>query len=217
MVGGVRENMDSFVIFVVSLGGSTVQVRVEGNDLYEILAAKVVAKVNTPVCHWYLTNSGKDLRHLPCPTSVLHRDSTVRMQSRLLGGAPLQENGSVQHLIEEDAGLPVVLVSVAWHRGRRRVPQRERRALGREPQRSSSQCPTERRPPGASNAAGGPDSRSPSPDSNRRQPQPSVNRTDAASVNELLKGLNVPAENSGSDIMQAQPSSSRTQAGKASP
>ena len=52
--GGKREKMDSFVVFVVSLGGSTVQVRVEGKDSYESLAAKVAAKVNIPACHWYL-------------------------------------------------------------------------------------------------------------------------------------------------------------------
>ena len=66
------------------------QVRVEGNDSYESLAAQIAAKVNIPECHWYLTFSGKDLRHMPCPTSVLHRDSTFRVQSRLLDGAPLQ-------------------------------------------------------------------------------------------------------------------------------
>ena len=88
--GGEREKMDSFVVFVVSLGGSTVQLRVEGNDSDKSLSAKVAAKVNIPECRWYLTFSGRDLRHVPCPTSMLHRDSTVRMQSRLLGGAPLQ-------------------------------------------------------------------------------------------------------------------------------
>ena len=87
--GGKREKMDSFVVFVVSLGGSTVQVRVEGKNSYESLAAKVAAKVNIPACHWYLTFWGRDLRHMLCPPSVLHRDSTVVMQSRLLGGAPL--------------------------------------------------------------------------------------------------------------------------------
>ena len=88
--GGNWEKLDSFFVFVVSLGGSSVQVRVEGSDSYESLAAKVAAKVSIPECHWYLTFSGKDLRHVLRPTSVLHRDSTIRMCSRLLGGAPLQ-------------------------------------------------------------------------------------------------------------------------------
>ena len=88
--GGKLEKLDSFFVFVVSLGGSSVQVRVEGSDSYESLAAKVAAKVNIPECHWYLTFSGKDLRHVLRPTSVLHCDSTIRMCSRLLGGAPLQ-------------------------------------------------------------------------------------------------------------------------------
>ena len=95
------------------------QVRVEGSDSYESLAAKVAAKVDIAERHWYLTFLGKDLRHVLRPTSVLHRDSTIRMCSRLLGGAPsnpLLENGSVQHVIEEDAGLLVELASVAWHR-----------------------------------------------------------------------------------------------------
>ena len=88
--GGNWEKLDSFFVFVVSLGGSSVQVRVEGSDSYESLAAKVAAKVNIPERHWYLTFLGKDLRHVLRPTSVLHRDSTIRMCSRLLGGAPLQ-------------------------------------------------------------------------------------------------------------------------------
>ena len=108
---GKWEKPDSFFVFVVSLGGSTVQVRVEGSDSYEKLAAKVAAMVNVPERHWYLTFSGKDLRHVLCPTSVLQRDSTVRMHSRLLGGASLQ--GSVQHVIEEDVGLIVELASGA--------------------------------------------------------------------------------------------------------
>ena len=41
--------------------GSSVQVRVEGSDSYESLAAKIVAKVNIPECHWYLTFLDKDL------------------------------------------------------------------------------------------------------------------------------------------------------------
>ena len=81
---GNWEKLDSFFVFVVSLGGSSVQVRVEGSDSYESLAAKVAAKVNIP-----LTFLGKDLRHAPCLTSVLHRDSTIRMCSRLLGGVVL--------------------------------------------------------------------------------------------------------------------------------
>ena len=88
--GGKSEKLDSFFVFVVSLEGSSVQVRVEGSDSYESLAAKVAAKVNIPECHWYLTFSGKDWRHVLLPTSVLHRDCTIRMCSRLLGGAPLQ-------------------------------------------------------------------------------------------------------------------------------
>ena len=87
--GGKSEKLDSFFVFVVSLGGSSVQVRVEGSDSYESLAAKVAAKVNILERHWYLTFSGKDLRHVLLPTSVLHCDSTIRMCSRLLGGAPL--------------------------------------------------------------------------------------------------------------------------------
>ena len=88
--GGKLEKLDSFFVFVVSLEGSSVQVRVEGSDSYESLAAKIAAKVNIPQCHWYLTFSGKDLRHVPLPVSMLHRDSTLQMCSRLLGGAPLQ-------------------------------------------------------------------------------------------------------------------------------
>ena len=125
--GGKREKLDSFVVFVVSLGGSTVQVRVEGNDSYESFAAKVAAKVNLPECHWYLTFSGRDLRHMPCPTSVLHRDSLfVCSQDSwvVLLSSPLQESGSVERVIEEDAGLLVVLASVAWHRGQRKAPPR---------------------------------------------------------------------------------------------
>ena len=114
--GGKFEKLDSFFVFVVSLEGSSAQVRVEGSDSYESLAAKVAAKVNIRQCHWYLTFSGKDLRHVTLPISMLHRDSTLRMCSRLLGGAPLQpllENGSVQHVIEEDAGLLAALASAA--------------------------------------------------------------------------------------------------------
>ena len=62
--GGKPEKLDSFFVFVASLGGSTVQVRVEGSDSYESFAAKVAAKVNVPERHWYLTFSGKDLRHV---------------------------------------------------------------------------------------------------------------------------------------------------------
>ena len=65
--GGKSETLDSFFVFVVSLGGSSVQVRVEGSDSYESLAAKVAAKVNIPECHWYLTFLGKDLRHASSP------------------------------------------------------------------------------------------------------------------------------------------------------
>ena len=83
--GGKREKVDSFVVFVVSLGGSTVQVRVEGTDSYESIAAKVAAKVNILACHWYLSFSGLDLRHLPCPTSVLHCDSTCSCAIKTLG------------------------------------------------------------------------------------------------------------------------------------
>ena len=67
-----------------------VQIRVEGTDSYESLAAKAAAKVNIPELHWYLTFSGRDLRYVPCPSSLHERDSTFRMQSRLLGGVPLQ-------------------------------------------------------------------------------------------------------------------------------
>ena len=44
MVEGSWEKLDSFFVFVVSLGGSSVQVRVEGSESYESLAAKVAAK-----------------------------------------------------------------------------------------------------------------------------------------------------------------------------
>ena len=52
-------------------------------------------------------------------------------------------------------------------------------------------CPTKRRtpvPPPGDNAQ---DVRASSPSGNRRQPQPSSNRSDATSILELLKGLNV--------------------------
>ena len=42
----------------------------------------------------------------------------------VLLSSPLQESGSVQRVIEEDAGLLVVLASDAWHRGQRKVPLR---------------------------------------------------------------------------------------------
>ena len=58
--------------------------------------------------------------------------------------------------------------------------------------RSPNQCPTERRTPAPPNGASVPDGRTSSPSSNRRQPQPSSNRSDATSILELLKGLNVP-------------------------
>ena len=100
MVVGSGEKLDSFFVFVVSLGGSTVQVRVEGSDI--------------PECHWYLTFSGKDLRHVlyVTPLFVCTQDSWVVVLSN-----PLLESGSVQHVIEEDAGLFVELASGAWHRG----------------------------------------------------------------------------------------------------
>ena len=68
--GGELEKLDSFFVFVVSLGRSSVQVRVEGSDSYERLAAKVAAKVNIPgtslVFHFLgqgvATNSSSSLR-----------------------------------------------------------------------------------------------------------------------------------------------------------
>ena len=171
------------------------QVRVEGSDSYESLAAKIVAKVNIPQCHWYLTFSGKDLRHVPLPVSMFHRDSTLRMCSRLLGGAPLQPTPGewfcpacnrggcwasrrtcFRCLKPRPAGGSTPLQPQS--RGRN---QRERRALGREP--------TERRPPAQPSGANAPDVRASTPSGNRRQPQPSLNVT---SVLELLKGLNLP-------------------------
>ena len=114
--GGNLEKLDSFSVFVVSLGGSSVQVRVDGSDSYESLAAKVAAKVNIPECHWYLTFSGKIcgmfLSQSPCFIVTLlfgcPPDSWVVLLSN-----PLLENGSVQHVIEEDAGLLVALASAA--------------------------------------------------------------------------------------------------------
>ena len=129
---GKLDKLDSFFVFVVSLGGSSVQVRVEGSDSYESLAAKVAAKVNIHECHWYLTFSGKDLRHVLRPTSVLHCDSTIRI--------PLLENGSVQHVIEEDAGLLVELASVAWHRGKASFAQSQSVPHGTKDTCSTSWC-----------------------------------------------------------------------------
>ena len=204
--GGNWEKHDSFFVFVVSLGESSMQVRVEGSDSYQSLAAKVAAKVNIPERHWYLTFSGKDLRHVLRPTSVLKRDSTVRMCSGLLGGATLQptpgewfcpacDRGGCRAsrrtcfrcLAPRPAGgsTPLQLQP-------RGLNQRERRALGREPLRSPNQCPTERRAPSPPNGASVPDGRTSSPSGNRRQPQSSSNRSDATSILELLKGLNVP-------------------------
>ena len=195
--------LDSFFVFVVSLDGSSVQVRVDGTDSYENLAVKIAAKVNIPQCHWYLTFSGKDLQHVPLPVSMLHRDSSLRMCSRLLGGAPLQPTPGewfcpacnrggcwasrrtcFRCLAPRPAGDSTPLQPQS--RGRN---QRERRALGREPQRSPNQCPTERRPPVQPSGANAQDARASTPSVNRRQPQPSLN---AASVLELLKGLNLP-------------------------
>ena len=58
--------------------------------------------------------------------------------------------------------------------------------------RSPNQCPTERWTPAPLNGASVPDGRTSSPRGNRRQPQSSSNRSDATSILELLKGLNVP-------------------------
>ena len=204
--GGKLEKLDSFFVFVVSLEGSSVQVRVEGSDSYESLAAKVAAKVNIPQCHWYLTFSGKDLRHVTLPISMLHRDSTLRMCSRLLGGAPLQPTPGEWFCPACNRGGCWASRRTCFRcltprpaggftspqpqlRGRN---QRERRALGREPLRSPNQCPTERRPPVQPSGANAQDVRASSPSGNRRQPQPSPNRTDVTSVLELLKGLNLP-------------------------
>ena len=53
------------------------------------------------------------------PLFVCAQDSWVVLLS-----SPLQENGSVQHVIEEDAGLLVELASVAWHRDQLEAPLR---------------------------------------------------------------------------------------------
>ena len=200
--GGKEELLNSYFVFVSSLSGSTVQIRVESTDSYESLAEKVVAKTLIPEPHWYLTYSGSDLRHVPCLFSVLQRDSTVRMQSRLLGGAPLQPTpgewfcpgcnrggcwASRRNCFRCLAPRPSDDSASLQPQSRGRN-QRERRALGREPQRSSNQCPTERRNPAPSNVARGSDAGSPP-----RQPQSSAS-LDASSVIALLKGLNVPAE-----------------------
>ena len=67
--GGNWEKLDSFFVFVVSLGGSSVQVRVEGSDSYESLAAKVAAKVTSIVSHLlgqrFATCSSSNLRASP--------------------------------------------------------------------------------------------------------------------------------------------------------
>ena len=189
--GGKREKMDSFVVFVLSFGVSTVQVRVEGNDSYESFAAKVAANVNIPECHWYLTFSSRDLRHMPCPSSVLHRDSTVRMQSRLLGGAPLQPTPGEWFCRACNRGgcWASRRSCFRWHRGQRTAPLRFSLSPGGAIR--GKDVPWE----GSVNAV---------PinvllkeghlNSNRREPQRSSNRTEAASILELLKGLNVPAE-----------------------
>ena len=119
--------LDSFFVFVVSLKGSSVQVRVEGSDSYESLAAKIAAKVNIPQCHWNLTFSEKicGMFHSlsPCFIATLPfgcaRDSWVVLRSN-----PLLENGSVQHVIEEDAGLLAALASAAWHHDQLETPLR---------------------------------------------------------------------------------------------
>ena len=63
------------------------------------------------------------LSNLPCstvtPLFVCTLDSWVVFLS-----SPLLESGSVQHVIEEDAGLLVEFASVAWHRGQRKAPLR---------------------------------------------------------------------------------------------
>ena len=64
--------------------------------------------------------------------------------------------------------------------------------MGREPLRSPNQCPTERRPPVQPSGANAQDVRASTPSGNRRQPQPSPNRSDVTSVLELLKGFNLP-------------------------
>ena len=59
----------------------------------------------------------------PCsnvtPLFLCARDSWVALLS-----SPLLKSGSVQHVIEEDAGLLVELSSVAWHRGQLEAPLR---------------------------------------------------------------------------------------------
>ena len=141
-------------IFGASQGG-------KGRTRMRVLQLRVAAKVNIPERHWSLTFLGKDLRHASCLTSVLHRDSTIRMCSRLLGGAPLQPTPGewfcpacnrggcwasrrtcFRCLTPRPAGGSTPLQPQS--RGRN---QRERRALGRDPVRSPNQCPTERRPP----------------------------------------------------------------------
>ena len=149
-----------FLRLLCPWAGSTVQVRVEGTDSYENLAAKVAAKVNIPERHWYLTFWCRDLRHVLCPTSVLQRDSTVRMHSRLLGGAPLQPTPGEWFCPACNRGgcwasRRTCFRCLAPRPARGSTPlqpqsrgaQLEGKAcfVGREPLRSPTQCPTERR------------------------------------------------------------------------
>ena len=133
------------------------------------------------------------------PLFVCAQDSWVVLLS-----SPLLESGSVQHVIEEDAGLLIELAFFAWHRGQLEAPLRFSlsqggaiRGKGVLWEESLSAVPISvplneghlhhlMLP--VSQVVGAPFT-----DINRRQPQPS-NRSDATSILELLKGLNVPAE-----------------------
>ena len=87
----------------------------EGSDSYESLAAKVAAKVDILECGTLPSRQkicGMFFSQPPCfivtPLFGCARDSWVVLLSN-----QLLENGSVQHVIGEDAGLLVALASVA--------------------------------------------------------------------------------------------------------
>ena len=66
--------LDSFFVFVVSLDGSSVQVRVKGTDSYESLAVKIAAKVNIPLS---LVSYLLRKRSAACSTPCLHASSRL--------------------------------------------------------------------------------------------------------------------------------------------
>ena len=113
---------------------------------------------------------------------------------------PLLENGSVQLVIEEDAGLLVELAFVAWHRDQLEAPLRFSLShggviKGKGVLWGESLCAVPISAPlngGHLHGASVQDVRTSSPSGNRRQPQSSSNRSDATSILQLLKGLNVP-------------------------